>query len=1059
MMSCAPNRSHAIAVLLAAAALTGGAGAQPAPLGNTLVKDIRPGPIGTPLGSSPARVGLAGGFSVFSASASGVGREPMATDGTSAGTIALGDLAPGISDSMQAGIGNRGALAGGVLVFTARSSLAVGYELWRTDGTAAGTALVEDLAPGSASSEPFGHVSYQGSAYFLAQLQSELHLMRSDGTAAGTFSLASLPSLVGGPVNWPGFVELFVAGARLWVWTGSANGDKLIACDGTAAGTAVVATLPGAAFLAAGGQGVGVGSRVLFSTTSALSTTVWSTDGTPGGSLALATAPSSSGFSSLAWLVQVPGKALFAFHGTGGSPPSAPLYASDGTPAGTQLVTALLAVESALAGAGGVVFFATSDAAHGREPHFTDGTAAGTFELMDVAPGSASSAPAALGAHAGLVFFTATEPAGGRELYATDGTPSGTAQVADLAPGAASTTFGDALAACATPNGLVFTAGGPAGSEPWVTDGTGAGTHLLADLAPNAAASSDIALAVRFGDRLAFVADDGVHGRELWTSDGTAAGTALLVDLVPGAAGADPTQLVVLGNRLLFDARSPASAADREPWISDGTAAGTHLLKDVNSTPHPGGGTNPSLPEQFTVAGGLAYFVAHDGVHGFELWRTDGTEAGTALTRDLYQEPAPGSATLRPTVVGAAGARAFMLWREQALGGGFGSGREICVSDGTAAGTELVIDLAPGAADAPIFEARTVADRLLFAFTGAATGTELWRCDGTAGGTALVADLSPGGAASNPRYFAVHGERLLFIANAAGGPGDLWSSDGSAAGTAALNLQSQVGQSVVPVWQAEGALAFFRFADTSGAQRLFRTDGTAPGTFEVLSFSATPNPFVPNAPSAFATAGAAGHVAFGRATPGSGVELWVAAGAPQAAFQLTETNPGSADALPALVVRAGNDLFFVANDGGTGRELHAVPFAATGAFDVAPYGPACAAAAPPPALDASGTPALGQSAALLLEGAEPGAATLLFWSAAKGAIPLPGGCALLLGSPALVLAAPASPAGGLTLPFTVPNLPGLAGFVANFQLAAAAPGGPYLGSYEFTAGLELVLGP
>ena len=79
--------------------------------------------------------------------------------------------------------------------------------------------------------------------------------------------------------------------------------------------------------------------------------------------------------------------------------------------------------------------------------------------------------------------------------------------------------------------------------------------------------------------------------------------------------------LVRLGRTLFFAASDGASGA--ELWKSDGTAAGTVLVKDI----HPG--SMGSVPYQLTVFGDAVYFTATDGTTGRELWKSDGTAAGT----------------------------------------------------------------------------------------------------------------------------------------------------------------------------------------------------------------------------------------------------------------------------------------------------------------------------------------------------------------------------------------------------------------------------------------------
>ena len=64
------------------------------------------------------------------------------------------------------------------------------------------------------------------------------------------------------------------------------------------------------------------------------------------------------------------------------------------------------------------------------------------------------------------------------------------------------------------------------------------------------------------------------------------------------------------------------------------------LLKNVND------GTRASNPGQFTAVGSTIFFAASDSDHGRELWKTDGTAAGTAFVKDIL----PGSWRLLPGV-------------------------------------------------------------------------------------------------------------------------------------------------------------------------------------------------------------------------------------------------------------------------------------------------------------------------------------------------------------------------------------------------------------------------
>ncbi|RYZ12578.1 MAG: hypothetical protein EOO70_09060, partial [Myxococcaceae bacterium] len=110
-----------------------------------------------------------------------------------------------------------------------------------------------------------------------------------------------------------------------------------------------------------------------------------------------------------------------------------------------------------------------------------------------------------------------------------------------------------------------------------------------------------------------------------------------LKDIAPGAEGSDPAPGVTVGGALFFAADDGAGGA--ELWKTDGTAAGTLRVKDIR--PGPEGAS----PAQLTAVGDTLFFIADNGANGLELWKSDGTEAGTTLVKDLV----PGGGSSLPT--------------------------------------------------------------------------------------------------------------------------------------------------------------------------------------------------------------------------------------------------------------------------------------------------------------------------------------------------------------------------------------------------------------------------
>jgi ELWxxDGT repeat protein len=150
----------------------------------------------------------------------------------------------------------------------------------------------------------------------------------------------------------------------------------------------------------------------------------------------------------------------------------------------------------------------------------------------------------------------------------------------------------------------------------YITDGTVEGTSILKDIVPGAAGSTpdnDFALLNGF---LYFTAARPAEGRELWRTDGTTAGTVLVKDIIPGAAGsndANEYDLFSNGSYLLFNAKTTSSGV--ELYKSDGTAAGTTMLKDINA------GSASSEANGFFTFNNMVLFTAKTAANGIEVWK------------------------------------------------------------------------------------------------------------------------------------------------------------------------------------------------------------------------------------------------------------------------------------------------------------------------------------------------------------------------------------------------------------------------------------------------------
>ncbi|MFL6196114.1 MAG: ELWxxDGT repeat protein [Thermoanaerobaculia bacterium] len=571
-----------------------------------------------------------------------------------------------------------------------------GVELWATDGTVKGTALLKDICPGVCSGT-YGDVPFKNGLLFGgADPAHGSELWFTDGTAAGTRLVRDLCS---GPCSSYAFPRQ-VAGSLAYI--GMLSRDLWVT-DGTTTGTRQLAT--GLTFQDGGTYGAylgSVGTSLLFSAyDEEHGFELWKSDGTPQGTGMLADLNTRDLGGSYPSGMQPVANGVFFFANDGlhGSE----LWKSDGTEAGTSLVHEFVPgpeprhppyVNVAEQSAGKLFFFLnTNDANFGLWR--SDGTDAGTLKLTseDTRPLGETG----LTVMGGAVFFAGEDEEHGEELWKTDGTPAGTVRVTDISPGwpdsspSKLTVFQDRLYFVAYDD--------LHRNELWVSDGTEAGTHLVKDINPDFDSGPD--LMAEHAGRLWFFADDGEHGRELWSTDGTEAGTVLAADLAPGRDSFHADRLTWTATKgFLFGGAEGIGAG---LWTTDGTSAGTRLISPVRLD------TSPFVRNMPLVVGDQMLFNAQDGVRSL-LWKSDGTESGTVQVLNGEGEPIENAEMFQ-----AFAGRAFVI---------AGDG-EVWQTDGTPSGTSLL----PGRAVQDGATLVPAGGRLFFPAYDRETGVELWAID------------------------------------------------------------------------------------------------------------------------------------------------------------------------------------------------------------------------------------------------------------------------------------------------------------------------------------------
>ena len=299
----------------------------------------------------------------------------------------------------------------------------------------------------------------------------------------------------------------------------------------------------------------------------------------------------------------------------------------------------------------------------------------------------------------------------------------------------------------------------------------------------------------------------------------------LVKDIKPGIDSSFATFLLNVNGTLFF--RASDNGGDEELWKSDGSEAGTVRVKDIFPGP------SSSSATDFAGIDGVLFFSANDGTNGGEMWKSDGTEAGTVMVKDI--SPGSGNGLTNTDTIGAVGSIAFFSAEEP------GFGRELWKSDGTGPGTLMVKDIRPlGGGSAPA-DFTDLNGTLLFSALETSTGRELWKSDGTAAGTELVKDIRQGGGDSSPSDLVNVNGTVFFRADDGVSGFELWKSDGTEAGTELVkDVRPGISTSFPTFLTNVNGILYFSAHDGTTGTELWKSNGTEAGTVLVSDIHPEP---------------------------------------------------------------------------------------------------------------------------------------------------------------------------------------------------------------------------
>lgn len=735
-----------------------------------MVKDIWRGGAG----STPESLTSVRGVLYFAADDGIHGRELWRSNGTAHGTMQVKDIMP------RGGKSNPGYLtAVGPTLFFAATDATHGRELWKTDGTSAGTWMVKDIRPGDrVNSSPSDLVDVYGTLFFVADDGvSGRELWKSNGSTNGTMLVKNIA-----PGADHSRIRNTTAMYRTLFFTATdgLHGQELWKSDGTTAGTVMVKDMtPGPAgsqgeepFGSPMGNFTNMYGTMFYTANQSGKYYIWKTNGTTNGTVPVVEALG-PGIADPRPMFTYMNDRIYYFNQHGGEFGAFALMSMNADGTDHREVYALeqpdyyVPYYPDIARVGDKLYFSGKpDPFFGFKMLLTDGTNEGTVWTEDARTETQGSDPREFTYLNGNIYFLGDDTYYDYDnLHVTDGTPEGTRQVLSFETELTDMELmGDMFYGTVAYEHVLYR-GNPA---------TGDVDRIIYE--PD---GSPITILTHAGENLFFATDEG----GLYSSDGTAGGETILRDFTK------IKDIHPVGDMVLFRGLLPDGT--EELIRSHGELHTTVNIKTLRS-----GGGQSARYNGAIVLGERLYFIANDGVHGNEVWTSDGTSAGTFMVADLN--------TNDPVVFfRERDISMIMVFQNELYVSALGDDGEWALYKSSDTGFSKVIDIDP-----VVHSVATEDNLILFtdrsfktSTDGSTLGltTQVWVSDGSAEGTHEVLDLQT----NNRTFSAAVVNGIVYFSTIEVGDfwrsegGDLWRTDGTTCGTFKIELGSRGASPIV----------------------------------------------------------------------------------------------------------------------------------------------------------------------------------------------------------------------------------------------------------------------